>query len=115
MHELSIATSILETVEAEAAKRPGSRFVKLGLRIGELAGIDPDALTFGWEALTRDTEFANLALAIEGTPWKNRCPVCASEFVVKDYQSQCPACGEANTRCIGGEELDIAYIEVDEP
>jgi len=114
VHELSIATSILDTVEAEAENRPGSKFLKLGLRVGELAALDKDALTFGWEVLTRDTNFEGLLLDIEFVPWRNRCPACAEEFRVRDYQTQCPKCGEAVTRCVGGEELDIAYIEMEE-
>src|SRR5512140_3574236 len=48
MHELSIASSVLEAVTKEAERRPNSRIVKVGLRIGELAGVDCDALSFGW-------------------------------------------------------------------
>ncbi len=55
MHELGIASSILETVEKEADKRSNMRFQKVGLRIGELAGIDIDTLMFGWEAIVKDT------------------------------------------------------------
>ena len=114
MHELSIATSIFDTVEAEAEKRPGVRFLKLGLRVGELAALDADALTFGWEVLTRETPFGGLVLEIESVPWRNKCPACEEEFQVRDYQTRCPKCGEAVTRCIGGEELDIAYLEVED-
>jgi Zn finger protein HypA/HybF involved in hydrogenase expression len=31
-----------------------------------------------------------------------------------DYDPQCAKCGEFATECISGEELDIAYLEVDE-
>jgi Zn finger protein HypA/HybF involved in hydrogenase expression len=31
-----------------------------------------------------------------------------------DFDPQCPQCGEFLTHCISGEELDIAYMEVDE-
>lgn len=114
VHELSIVTSILDSVEVEAKKRPSAKFVKVGLRIGEIAGLDNDCLTFGWDAMTRDTRFDGLLLEIESVPWRNQCPSCAKEFLVRDYQTQCPTCGEAVTRCVGGEELDIAFIEVED-
>ncbi len=114
VHELSIVTSILGTVEAEARKRPGTKFVKVGLRVGEIAGLDNDSLTFGWDAMTRATEFEGLTLEIESVPWRNICPGCEKDFLVRDYQTQCPTCGETVTRCVGGEELDIAYIEVED-
>lgn len=115
MHELGIATSILETVEKEADKHPGKRFEKVGLRIGDLAGVDADALTFGWEAITRDTSWESLQLEIERIPRRNRCDGCGTVFEVHDYDElNCPHCNAFPTYAIGGDELQIAYIEVEE-
>ncbi|MBS1853827.1 MAG: hydrogenase maturation nickel metallochaperone HypA [Acidobacteria bacterium] len=115
MHELSIADSVLEAVRAEAGRHPGAVPVKIGLRIGELAGVDPDALTFGFQALTAGTPWNGLAIEIENTPRRHRCPTCATEFRVVEYRSGCPACGAARTECIGGDELELAYVELEEP
>ncbi len=115
MHELSIAMSVLESLKGEAARRPGSKFVKVGLRIGELAGIDRDALTFGFDALVKETEWQRLELEIESVPRRQRCPRCQLEFPVKDYEFTCPNCGEEETVSAGGDELDIAYVELEEP
>ncbi len=114
MHELSVATSILEAVEAEAAKRPGAQFKAVGLRIGEVSGVDVDALAFGWEVITKDTAWESLKLDVERLPRKNLCTECFHEFVVNDYEIRCPKCGSAATRGIGGDELDIAYLELEE-
>jgi hydrogenase nickel incorporation protein HypA/HybF len=115
MHELSIATSILETVEAEAKKHPGAQFKVIGLRIGEVAGIDVDALTFGWEAITRDTEWESLKLEVEELPRRNRCDACGLEFAVPDYfHIECPRCETFPTFNISGDELEIAYMEIEE-
>lgn len=114
MHELGIAASILETVQAEAERRPGSRITKVGVKIGELSGVDVDALQFGFEALTKDTDWEPLVLAIEPVPRMQRCPKCGLEFRMTEYDPQCPGCGEFMTECISGEQLDIAYMEVEE-
>jgi hydrogenase nickel incorporation protein HypA/HybF len=115
MHELGIATSILDTVEKEATKYPGKRFERVGLRIGEVAGVDVDALTFGWEAITKDTKWESLSLEIERVPRKNRCDECGSVFAVQDFtELTCPDCEAFPTICISGDELDIAYIEIGE-
>jgi hydrogenase nickel incorporation protein HypA/HybF len=114
MHELGIASSILETVEAEAKKHPGAAFKVVGLRIGEVAGIDVDALTFGWEAITKDTKWEGLNLKVEQLPLRNRCRLCGCEFAVKDYEITCPDCGRNETENISGDELDIAYMEIEE-
>ncbi|HEV2444489.1 MAG TPA: hydrogenase maturation nickel metallochaperone HypA [Candidatus Sulfopaludibacter sp.] len=65
MHELGIASSILDAVRAEAAAHRPARPVKVGIRIGELAGIDPNSLSFCFEILVKDSGLEPLALAIE--------------------------------------------------
>ena len=62
MHELGIASSILECVEVEAKRHPDGRITKVGVKIGELAGVDRDALRFGFEVLVKDTEWEPLLL-----------------------------------------------------
>jgi len=114
MHEVGIASSILECVAAEAQKHSGAKLVAVGVRIGELSNVDPDALEFAFEALTRDTDLAQLKLAVEWCPRRQKCTVCSEEFPVKDLELACPKCASAQTTCVSGTELDIAYIELEE-
>ena len=90
MHELSIANSILEAVQAEAGRRRGVRVTKVGVRIGELSGVVPEALSFGFEALVRGTEWQLLQLEIETCPHRQRCPQCGRTFTAVDYEVTCP-------------------------
>jgi hydrogenase nickel incorporation protein HypA/HybF len=114
MHELGIATSILECVQAEAKRHPYGRITKVGVKVGELAGVDRDALQFGFDVLVKDTEWEPLVLDLEYVPRMQRCSKCAYEFRMTDFDPRCPLCAEFFTVCIRGEELDIAYMEVDE-
>ena len=114
MHELSIANSILEGVRKERKRLNGARVSKVGVRIGELAGVDPDALSFGFEVLVKDTDLEPLALAVEFLSRRNQCSRCRHVFAVVDYRMDCPACGSTDTCCIGGDELELAYLEVEE-
>jgi hydrogenase nickel incorporation protein HypA/HybF len=114
MHEMGIANSIVEAVKIETARYPGSQPRKVGVRIGELQAIDQDALRFCFDAIVRETELEGLQLEIEFCPRRHRCLECGQEFVVRDYQFQCPQCGEARSECISGDELALAYVEVEE-
>ena len=114
MHELSIANSILEAVRKERERLNGARVTKVGVRVGELAGVDPNALSFGFEVLVKDTDFEPLPLAIEFVPRRHACSRCRRVFAVVDYRMDCPACGSKDTHCIGGDELELAYLEVEE-
>ena len=65
MHELGIASSVIEAVQKEMARRPGARLTKIGLRIGEFSGIDDSSLRFCFDVLIRDTELRAASLDIE--------------------------------------------------
>jgi len=114
MHELGIASSILDCVQAEARRHPKAHITKVGVKIGELAGVDVDCLQFGFEAIVKGTDWEPLELEVESIPRIQRCPRCRHEFRMKDFDPQCPQCGEFATQCISGEELDVTYMEVDE-
>ena len=114
MHEMGIANSILSGVAKELDRRPGSRAVKVGVRIGELAGVDPDALNFAFEALTLETPLAGLALDIEYRAPRARCRDCQHEFQMQNFALLCPGCRSTNADCISGDELEFAYLEVEE-
>jgi hydrogenase nickel incorporation protein HypA/HybF len=65
MHEMGIAASILEAVEKEVVRYPGYRAAKIGVRIGEYAGVDAMSLRFCFDAIVKDSPLAPLELAID--------------------------------------------------
>jgi hypothetical protein len=64
MHEMGIASSILEAVAKEELLYPGHRAVKVDVRIGKFAGVDAGSLRFCFEAIVKDTPRAALQLGI---------------------------------------------------
>jgi len=114
MHELGIAEAVLNAIRTEAARYPNTRVSKVGLRIGELAGLDAEAFWFCFEAIVRETEFETLQLEIEFCPRRQRCLGCGDEFVVREYDLRCPRCANKRSECIGGDELELAFLEVEE-
>jgi hydrogenase nickel incorporation protein HypA/HybF len=115
MHELAIAQAILERAAATSERCGGGRVLKIGLRVGEISGVEPDALAFGIEALSKDTPMAGVALEIERPGRKLRCTACASEFAPEGFAVACPACGNAASECIAGNELHVTFIELEDP
>ena len=113
MHELGIANSILEATLSEMELYVTARPIQVTVRIGVLAAVDPDALQFCFDALTRDTEFSALKLKIEICPRKHRCPACGAEFTVENYDFRCASCGEANTEFISGDQLELVSLEME--
>lgn len=113
MHEMSIAGSMLESVRAESA-RHNAHVSVVGVKIGELSGVDSESLRFCFEVLVADTDLAPLSLEIERLPWRNQCRKCARDFAVEEYRTECPQCGSAETEVAGGQELEFAYMEIEE-
>jgi len=114
MHEMGIADSILKAVAKELRRYPGAHATKVGVRIGELSAVDPESLQFCFEALVHETEFDPLTLEVQFIQRRHKCRVCEAEFEVRDYMFLCPYCSSLNSECIAGEELNLAYIEVEE-
>ena len=50
MHEMSIVLGIVKIAENEAQKAGVSSFTAIDLEIGNLSGVEWDALDFAWEA-----------------------------------------------------------------
>ncbi len=113
MHEVGIANSILEATRAEMARHSAARPLRITVRIGELAAVDPDSLQFCFAALTRGTELAALELKIEPCPRRNCCPACGAEFTVADYDFRCTQCGEERTEFVSGDQLELASLEME--
>ncbi len=68
MHEMGIATSVLEAVRREAPKHPGARVSKIGLRLGEWSGVDVESLRFCLEVLVKGTQLEPLDVDIDFRP-----------------------------------------------
>jgi hydrogenase nickel incorporation protein HypA/HybF len=113
VHELGIAQSIVDSVSEEARAHGGGRVTRVGLRIGELSGVNADALRFSFQITVQETDLAGAELDIEEIPLGFCCQGCAREFRAVNYETACPACGSSDTRAVRGDELQIAYLEME--
>jgi hydrogenase nickel incorporation protein HypA/HybF len=112
MHELSIAESIVNTVLQEIERKTLPPVQKIVVRVGALSGVVPEALQFGFEAITADTQLAQTKLEIEFVPVQGTCRDCEQTFAVEEFFFACPRCQSGHLDITRGEELDIAYLEV---
>jgi Zn finger protein HypA/HybF involved in hydrogenase expression len=69
VHELSIALSLAELVEAQLHGQlhaePCTSVSAVDIRIGALASVVPEALAFAWDAVAQGTRLEGAALRIE--------------------------------------------------
>jgi hydrogenase nickel incorporation protein HypA/HybF len=115
LHEMSIARAIMDAVQTEAGLHQGAHLTRVGLRIGELSGVEPESLRFCLETLVSGTVLDPLAFEFELCPWTRRCRLCGADFRVAEYNPACPSCGSADTEAAGGDQLELSYLEVEGP
>jgi hydrogenase nickel incorporation protein HypA/HybF len=116
VHELSIASSIVDTVTESAAAYPGARVKEVRLRVGALASIVEDSLQFCWELATKDTQLAGSALVVHQLPVVVHCAACGRDSELESVQSfRCLHCGEIAADFRQGRELEIESIKLDDP
>lgn len=113
MHELAIATGLVELIQAEVAKRGLTKVTEVALVVGELTNVVPEALEFCFEVASQDTPAAGAKLVIEARPIMARCKTCGVEFPVKNYSFLCPECGGRETEQTGGNELYVDHLIAD--
>jgi hydrogenase nickel incorporation protein HypA/HybF len=114
MHELGIANSVLQQAQQQAKFHPGAHLRKVTLRVGEMSGVNPEALRFCFEVLARDSHLEQVELEIELSARRQRCPACDRIFAVVDYDLSCPNCGSAKTEFAGGDELELSSLEMED-
>ncbi len=113
MHEMSIASSLLDIVTEHCKKEGYKGIESIKVRVGKASGIMPDSLLFAFDAIKIDTIAENATLSIEEIPVSGFCNSCRSNFTVEDaYVLCCPKCGKVSFQLETGRELDIYEMEV---
>jgi hydrogenase nickel incorporation protein HypA/HybF len=113
MHELSIAMSIVEMAQEEAAKRNAAQVTAVHLKLGALSGVVKDALISAYEMAREDTLLQTARLVIEEIPIIVFCPTCQARRPVSSVQLFCCAeCGTPASEIVQGKELEVVALEI---
>jgi len=112
MHEMSLASSVVEAIETEARKAQFRKVERIVLEIGALSCVDPHALEFGFDAVSRGTCAEGAALEFVTPPGLAQCFGCAGTVEIARKGEACPECGSHQLVVTGGEELKIKSLEV---
>jgi hydrogenase nickel incorporation protein HypA/HybF len=111
MHELSVASAVVETAIKHAGGRP---VTVVALRVGRLRQVVPESLRFYFDIVTRDTPCEAARLELEEIELALRCEECDHGWVAEAPIFRCAECGSSYVHIEAGEELYVDYIEVEE-
>jgi len=112
MHELSIATAVLNTALKHAEDRPVEVVV---MRVGSLRQVVPESLRFYWGVVARDTVCDDARLEIDEIDARLQCEDCGREWEPLIPAFRCPDCASAHVTVAAGDELEIEYVEPRDP
>lgn len=113
MHELSIASNVVELASQHAAEYGGARVAAVTLRIGSLSCVHEDALRFSFDLVREGTPLEEAELRIVAVPVKVWCAACQAERELPGIQRfACPACDTPTADIRAGRELDLESIEL---
>ena len=108
MHELSIATAIVETAQSHAK---GQNIEGITVRIGPFSGVVKDSLVFYLELLLEEKEKPKARIEVVHSKANATCP-CGASFQISSAMTPCPSCGDFNIKCSDGRDCTIESIEV---
>ncbi len=112
MHELSIIASIVDIAEAEVKKAGASQVESIELEIGELAGVEWQALDFAWEVGVQHSVLEQAERQVNRIPGQARCAECKSSFLMEQIFDPCPICGSYFNEILSGKELRVKALTV---
>lgn len=112
MHELSIARSIVELAEEQAALHGSSVVEELELEIGYLSGVEIHTLEFALDSAVKGSLLADARIVRHYMAGEGQCSDCEKIFPMDSLLSPCPFCGSYLVKITKGKELRIKSIVV---
>jgi hydrogenase nickel incorporation protein HypA/HybF len=112
MHEYSLVCAMVDRVEREARLRNAVAVHSLAVRIGAVAGVEPELFASAF-TLCRQGLLANARLEIHGAEAAWACPDCGRGIEAGSVL-RCAVCG-APARLVAGDEILLERIEMEVP
>ena len=112
MHELSIATDLINTALEAAKQNHATQIMSITVEIGELALINPEQLNFMYEVLTEENMLKGSKLIIVNIPAIAECK-CGYKGPVPDKTTcACPKCG-LTLKAVEGRDICLKTMEIE--
>ena len=113
MHEMSLCESVMQILEETSAQQGFAKVKTVWLEIGELAGVETEAMRFSFEVIRRGTLADQAALEIINVPGSAWCMPCGKNVRIAQRFDACPDCGSYQLQVNGGDEMRIKELEVE--
>lgn len=113
MHELSVCRALIEQVAEVARAHRAARVVSVTVRIGPLAGVEPQLLSSAYPLASAGTLAADSQLVLEHSELMIACLECGAHSSVEPSRLLCRACGAWRVQVLSGEDFLLASVELE--
>ena len=113
MHEMSLCEGILRIIENQATSQHFNKVKTVWLEVGALAGVEVEALRFGFDVVMKESVAEGARLEIIEVPGEAWCMNCMKNVEVTQRFDGCPECGSYQLQMQRGEELQLKELEVE--
>jgi len=113
MHEMSLCEGILQVMEDQAKAQNFTTVKTVWLEVGPLAGVEIEALRFGFDVVTANSLADGAKLEVIQTPGCAWCMQCEKNVAVKQRFDTCPECNGYQLQVTSGDEMRIKELEVE--
>lgn len=113
MHEMSLAEGVLQIIEDSAQQQDFARVKAVWLEIGQLSSVEPEAMRFCFDAVTRGSIADGARLEIVIVDGGGQCLNCGQTVKLTAVYDACPACGGYPVNPVSGTEMRIRELEVE--
>lgn len=113
MHELSLAASLIEQCEEVAKKSNGKLVRSITVGVGELSGVEPEALEFCFAIVAEGSIAEKANLIIQRLPVKLSCRNCGLNSEVNVPIMLCGGCGGSDVEVISGMDFLLLEVEIE--
>ena len=110
MHEATLAENILNIALDAAEQNHAAKIFKVGLTLGEMAGVEVEALNLSFDVLKKNTPADGAELVIKRVPISATCNKCGKTFRLERYNFFCPEC-DGVLILQSGRELLVEFVD----
>jgi len=114
MHEMSIATELLEQVLDHGTQNNALVVETVEVECGIQRQVVLEALVMAWKAVSEDTIARGSELILTEKAVKAKCNLCMNVFSPKIDHYLCPQCSEADVELIEGNDILLTSLTCEE-
>ncbi len=113
MHEVALCEGVLEIIADEAKRQSFTRVRVVRVNIGSLSHVEPEAMRFCFDAVSRGTVAEAARFEVIEVPGEAWCMQCSTTVSIAQRFDPCPACGGYQLQVTAGDDLRVKELEVD--